>query len=57
VTPPGHASPLAAALDRAEWPEIVGTIAGDNMILVVAPNPRTAAALRKKLLTLIQPRQ
>lgn len=53
VTPPGHASPLAEAIDRAQWPEIVGTIAGDNMILVVAPNSRTAALLRKRLLALL----
>ena len=52
-TPPAHASSLAEALDQAEWPEVVGTIAGDNTILVVARDARTAAALRKKLLALV----
>ncbi len=35
-TPPGAAQFLASALDRAGLPEIVGTIAGDDTILVVA---------------------
>ena len=53
-TPAGSASPLAEALDKAEWPEVVGTIAGDNTILVVAPDARIASALRTKLLKLLQ---
>ncbi len=50
----GSASPLAEALDQAEWPEVVGTIAGDNTILVVAHDAKTAEALRKKLLDLLK---
>ena len=50
----GSASPLAEALDKADWPEIVGTIAGDNTILVVAHDAKTAQGLRKKLLDLLQ---
>ena len=53
TTPPGHANALAEALDRAGWKEVVGTIAGDNTILVVAPDARTAGALRRRLLGLI----
>jgi transcriptional regulator of arginine metabolism len=49
-TAPAHASSLAVALDRAEWAEVVGTIAGDDTILVVAPDAETAEALRQKLL-------
>jgi transcriptional regulator of arginine metabolism len=49
-TPPGHANALASALDRADWPEVTGTIAGDDTVLVVAPDGRTAEALRKKFL-------
>ena len=49
-TSPGNANSLAIALDREEWPEIAGTLAGDDTILVVAPNPRTAKAIRAKLL-------
>ncbi len=48
-TAPGSASPLAVALDNAEWPEVVGTIAGDDTVLVIAPDSATAEALRRKL--------
>jgi transcriptional regulator of arginine metabolism len=45
----GQAQPLAIALDRAQLPESVGTIAGDDTILVIARGPRGAAALVKRL--------
>src|SRR5581483_942143 len=45
----GHAQPLALALDRAQLPETVGTIAGDDTILVIARGARAAAALLKRL--------
>ncbi len=44
-----QAQPLAEALDRARLPEAVGTIAGDDTILVVARGARGAAALTKRL--------
>ena len=34
-TTPGSAQPVAAALDSSEWPELVGTLAGDDTILIV----------------------
>ena len=45
----GQAQPLAAAIDRARLPEAIGTIAGDDTILVIARNNRRAAALLKRL--------
>jgi transcriptional regulator of arginine metabolism len=48
-TPPGAAQFLASALDRSGLPEVVGTIAGDDTILVVAREPLTGAALAAKL--------
>ena len=45
----GQAQPLAIALDRAQLPELVGTIAGDDTILVIARGARAAAALVKRL--------
>ncbi len=45
----GQAQALAEAMDRAQLPEIVGTIAGDDTILVVGRGARGAAALVKKL--------
>jgi transcriptional regulator of arginine metabolism len=49
-TPPGHANSVAVVLDKIDWPEIAGTIAGDDTLLVIAPDTKTAAALREKLL-------
>jgi transcriptional regulator of arginine metabolism len=53
-TAPGHANSVAVALDNEEWPEIVGTIAGDDTILAIAPNAATATRIRKKLLVLLK---
>jgi transcriptional regulator of arginine metabolism len=52
-TSPGNANSLAAALDRADWPEVVGTIAGDDTVLVVTPDSPTAAHVRDKLRELV----
>ena len=48
----GQAQLLGVALDRARLPEIVGTIAGDDTILVIAPDVRRARALVKRLETI-----
>jgi transcriptional regulator of arginine metabolism len=48
-TGPGQAQLLAVALDRARLPEVVGTVAGDDTILVIAPDSRRARALVKRL--------
>ncbi len=53
-TPPGKANSFAVDLDRASWPEVVGTIAGDDTILIVTPNNAAAARLRQKLLKLVK---
>jgi transcriptional regulator of arginine metabolism len=45
----GQAQALAIALDRSQLPEVVGTIAGDDTILVIARGGRGAAALVKRL--------
>jgi transcriptional regulator of arginine metabolism len=45
----GQAQALAEALDRARLPEAVGTIAGDDTILIIARGSRPAAALAKRL--------
>lgn len=34
-TIPGAANAVASALDYAKWPQVIGTIAGDDNILVV----------------------
>ena len=53
-TSPGNANALAVALDKEDWPEIVGTLAGDDTILIVAPDSSTADALRRKLASYAQ---
>ncbi|MCD2196388.1 arginine repressor [Actinomycetospora endophytica] len=51
-TPPGGAHYLASALDRASLAEVVGTIAGDDTVLVVAREPLDGAGLAELLSTL-----
>jgi transcriptional regulator of arginine metabolism len=53
-TSPGHANSVAVALDDEEWPEVVGTLAGDDTILVIAPDSATAEAVRAKFLTMLE---
>jgi transcriptional regulator of arginine metabolism len=48
-TGPGQAPVMGVALDRARLPEVVGTLAGDDTILVIAQDARRATALIKRL--------
>lgn len=48
-TGPGQAQTLAFAIDSARLPEVVGTVAGDDTILVIAPDARRARTLVKRL--------
>ncbi|HZA08636.1 arginine repressor [Mycobacterium sp.] len=48
-TPPGAAHYLASGIDRAALPYVVGTVAGDDTILVVAREPMTGAQLAATL--------
>jgi transcriptional regulator of arginine metabolism len=47
----GQAQALAESIDRAQLPEVVGTLAGDDTILVIARDPRRAAQLDKQFET------
>ena len=49
-TPAGGAQLLASALDHAEWPAILGTVAGDDTVLVIARDPAGGADLAEALL-------
>lgn len=51
-TPPGGASLLASAVDKAEWHEILGTIAGDDTVLVIAHDPAGGSTLAARFLAL-----
>lgn len=48
-TTTGSANAVAEAIDEAEWPEVVGTVAGDNTILVVPRGPRARTRLLARL--------
>ena len=50
----GTAAPLADALDQENWPEVAGTIAGEDTIFVAAPDARRAQRLKEKLLALLR---
>ena len=48
-TPPGASNFLASALDRAGFADVLGTIAGDDTILVISRDPMGGAALAERL--------
>jgi transcriptional regulator of arginine metabolism len=52
-TPTGSANALGSALDNAALSEIVGTVAGDDTILVVTRSAATARSLRRKFMNLV----
>ncbi|WP_340539988.1 arginine repressor [Nocardioides sp. GXZ039] len=51
-TPPGAAQFLASAFDRAELPDILGTIAGDDTVLVIGRDPAGGECLADRFLAL-----
>jgi len=53
-TTPGGAQPVGFALDAESWPDVVGTIAGDDTILIIAADSRKAVQIRQRLLELIK---
>ncbi len=52
-TTPGNANSLAVALDREEWADVTGTIAGDDTVLVIAPDKGSAARVEVRLREMI----
>jgi transcriptional regulator of arginine metabolism len=51
-TPPGAAQFLASAIDRGELPDVLGTIAGDDTVLVIARDALGGAPLATRFLSL-----
>ncbi len=51
-TPPGGAHLVASALDRAGLPEVLGTVAGDDTVLVITRSPTGGTALVRQLVRL-----
>lgn len=52
-TSAGSAQPVAAAIDAEEWPEVLGTIGGDDTILLVSADGKQAAKLVTRLKELL----
>jgi transcriptional regulator of arginine metabolism len=55
-TPPGAAQFLASAIDHADWPSVLGTVAGDDTLLVISRDPSGGADLAAALLALTERR-
>jgi transcriptional regulator of arginine metabolism len=53
LTTLGGAQPVAAAIDQAELPQVVGTIAGDDTVLLVCSDNRQAGQVRELLARMI----
>jgi len=51
-TPPGAAQFLASAFDKAELPDLLGTIAGDDTVLLISREPAGGDALARRILAL-----
>jgi transcriptional regulator of arginine metabolism len=48
-TTSGSAQPVAFAVDAEGWEEVVGTVAGDDTVLIIAPDNKTAKKLQTRL--------
>ena len=48
-TTSGGAQPVALAIDHEEWHDVVGTLAGDDTVLIICLDPRRASHMREKL--------
>jgi len=49
ITTTGSAQPIAAGIDYEDWPEVVGTIAGDDTVLIICPDEQKAQTLKKRV--------
>ena len=51
-TPPGAAQYFASAIDRVGWEAILGTIAGDDTLLLISRSPDGGTAIAEPFLTM-----
>jgi transcriptional regulator of arginine metabolism len=49
ITATGSAQPVAAGIDYEDWPEVIGTIAGDDTVLIICADDKQTAALKAKI--------
>jgi transcriptional regulator of arginine metabolism len=53
-TPAGAAQLLASAIDHAGWPSVLGTVGGDDTVLVISRDPNGGNELAQALLRLAE---
>jgi transcriptional regulator of arginine metabolism len=49
ITTTGGAQPIAAGIDYEDWDEVVGTIAGDDTVLIICPDVEQATQLKTRI--------
>jgi transcriptional regulator of arginine metabolism len=49
ITRTGGAQPIAAGIDYEDWPEVVGTIAGDDTVLIICADDKQAHLLKERI--------
>jgi transcriptional regulator of arginine metabolism len=49
ITRTGGAQPIAAGIDYEDWPEVVGTIAGDDTVLIICADDKQAKLLKERM--------
>lgn len=54
VTLPGRASTVALTIDEGRWPEIVGTVAGDDTLFIATAGRRRQAKVAARLEALVK---
>jgi transcriptional regulator of arginine metabolism len=50
----GGAQPLAASLDNEAWKDVVGTLAGDDTVLIICADPQHASKVESRLRTMLE---
>lgn len=50
----GSAQPVAAGLDAESWPEVLGTIAGDDTVLVISSDAKSARRLALRIREMLE---
>ena len=49
ITTTGGAQPIAAGMDYEDWPEVIGTIAGDDTVLIICADAEQATKLKTRI--------
>ena len=49
ITSTSAAQPVAAGIDYEDWPEVVGTLAGDDTVLIICPDERQARTVKARI--------